>query len=113
MLQEFVSIEGSLRSGLSDVIPFFPMNIYKQTTFKSVYFLGFFFFFFYEVFNLMSEVFIFYFFKARLIAGGRGLFCCAIATAVVFLCLIWHSSKNSNFLFVIITDVSNIKCSLC
>lgn len=31
--------------GISDVIPFLPMNIYKQTAFKPLYFLGFFFFF--------------------------------------------------------------------
>lgn len=85
MLQESVSIESSLRSGLSDVIPFFPMNIYKQTTFESIYFLGLF-FFFYEVFNFMSEVFIFYFFKARLIVEGKGV--------------VWLCNSNSCCFFV-------------
>lgn len=85
MLQEFVSIEGSLRSGLSDVIPFFPMNIYKQTTFESIYFLGFFFFF--MGFSILCLSFLFsIFFKARLIAGGKGV--------------VWLCNSNSCCFFV-------------
>lgn len=72
MLQEFISIEVSLRSVLSDVIPFFPMNIYKQTTFESICF-GEFFFLFMEFSILCLRVLFSIFFKARLIAGVRGV----------------------------------------
>lgn len=60
VLQEFISSEGSPRTGRNDVIPFFPMNIYKQTMFKSPYCILVFFFFFsllWEVFSFMSEAF--------------------------------------------------------
>lgn len=89
------------------------MNIYKQTMFKSTYYVAFFFFLF--LFYGRFSVLCLRLFKARLIRAFffhfflPPLFSCAIATAVVFLCLIWHSSKYSDVLFIIITDVNKIK----
>lgn len=65
VLGEFISGEGSPRTGRNGVIPFFPMNIYKQPMFKSAYCTYFFFFFFYGKFSVLCLRL----FKARLIRG--------------------------------------------